>query len=205
MTVLAAHRSFNAELLEQAQSDDPNSRSNVDVNNGPLNRVKELVEKHFRPAKILADLTLTSMCKKSKRISAYFWDCIREPVVPWHKWWWWRSISPTSSGLASARCYCCWVIFVRHDSFRHNWVQYSSTSSTRSSTTSTRLVASKLWVASTKYSLSYSICQTRLVPSVSMKCVRLHLGLTHRQMKQFVSWTCSVTTFMAICVVLLWK
>ena len=47
MTVLAAHRSFNAELLEQAQSDDPNSRSNVDVNNGPLNRVKELVEKHF--------------------------------------------------------------------------------------------------------------------------------------------------------------
>ena len=40
-------RLFNAELLEQAQSDDPNSRSNVDVNNGPLNRVKELVEKHF--------------------------------------------------------------------------------------------------------------------------------------------------------------
>ena len=78
MTLLAAHRLFNAELLEQAQSDDPNSRGNVDVNNGPLNRVKELVEKHFRPAKILADLTLTSMCnsrdicKKSKRISAYF-------------------------------------------------------------------------------------------------------------------------------------
>ena len=65
-------RLFNAELLEQAQSDDPNSRSNVDVNNGPLNRVKELVEKHFRPAKILADLTLTPMCKNSKRISAYF-------------------------------------------------------------------------------------------------------------------------------------
>ena len=62
----------DAELPEQAQSDDPNSRGNVDVNNGSLNRVKELVEKHFRPAKILADLTLTPMCKNSKRISAYF-------------------------------------------------------------------------------------------------------------------------------------